>query len=78
MLLLKLILRGRPGVICLTVAHSEELLVQGGWSALSRGLHINILKLCAVRFALASFPDILQGKMVLVQTDNMSNHVLSQ
>lgn len=33
-------------------------------------LHIRLLELVAVRFALASFPGILKGKKVLIQMDN--------
>ena len=51
-------------------AHLDDLTVQGVWSSQEQQLHINNLELLAVRNALHHFCTLLQGKHVLVKSDN--------
>ena len=50
--------------------HLDDLTVQGVWSSQEQQLHINNLELLAVRNALHHFCTLLQGKHVLVKSDN--------
>ena len=51
-------------------AHLDDLTVQGVWSSQEQQLHINNLELLAVRNALHHFCTLIQGKHVLVKSDN--------
>ena len=53
-------------------AHCCGRSTQGLWSLEETSLHINLLELRAVRFALTVFSDMLRGKKVLINTDNVS------
>lgn len=51
-------------------AHLGELQAQGRWSETERNLHINNLELKAVILALEQFFTLVEGKHVLLMTDN--------
>lgn len=49
-------------------AHCQRFSVQEQWPQIETSLGMNVEELCAVRFALTSFSDILEDKKVLIQT----------
>ena len=51
-------------------AHLEDLVASGVWSEADQDLHINILELRAVWFALQSFQERLMGHRVALMSDN--------
>lgn len=53
-------------------AHLQQHMEQGQWSAWDRLHNINVLELRAVRLALVRFHSLVEGKDILVLTDNMS------
>ncbi len=53
-------------------AHVENQSAQGYWSADNVHLHINCKELLAVYLALVQFTPLLQGRSVLIMTDNTS------
>lgn len=46
--------------------------IQGRWSAIEAQFPINLLELRAIRLALQHFETVLQGRHVVVQTDNVA------
>ena len=52
------------------VAHLGDFTASGTWSVPESHLHINFLELKAVLLALKRFQHLVQGKVVLVSTDN--------
>ena len=51
-------------------AHLGDFTARGAWSVPESHLHINFLELKAVLLALKSFQHLVQGKVILVATDN--------
>ena len=51
-------------------AHLGDFTTRGVWSVPESHLHINFLELKAVLLALKRFQHLVQGKVVLVATDN--------
>ena len=51
-------------------AHLGDVTARGDWSVPESHLHINFLELKAVLLALRRFQSLVQGKVVLVATDN--------
>ena len=51
-------------------AHLDDFTTRGTWSVPESHLHINFLELKAVLLALKRFQHLVQGKVVLVATDN--------
>ena len=52
--------------------HIDHNSVQGVWTPHQQGHHINYLDLLAIYLALKAFLPLIQGKVVLVRTDNMT------
>ena len=55
-------------------AHLGDFTASGTWSVPESKLHINFLELKAVLLALKRFQHLVQGKVVLIATDNTSIH----
>lgn len=48
----------------------QPLLANGSWSLAESQIHISLLELKAIRYTLLSFSVLLEGKKVLMATDN--------
>jgi len=51
-------------------AHINDVEVSGVWKSYERSLHINVLELRAVRYAVAHCKHLVRRKLILVATDN--------